>query len=162
MGKNILAIGMIIKNIDDYIKTLRNLFPEYKFNLNYQGCGWCRIFVLYDGCSLGRINFQPVDDNGNRKLYGFKHYKHDNYEYANEDRFFYQFDIYRYTQKLVDIKPLVEKAKIMKLEKIAEIEANRVKLGPKKRKRIERNWMGKFRELIWKECNYGAVNEKPH
>ncbi len=151
---------MNIGNVDSFVESVRKAFPEYEFDLQWQGKDlkvgrpWARAFILIpdysDGIpfSLGRINFQPVAEGG-WKIYRVKQYKPSDIEYDPKDAFFYQFDLWVLTGERIDIDSLVEEAKALKLQKIAAIEQWR-KEHPKekKRARINRQWMPELRKMV--------------
>lgn len=151
--------------IDDlklFTLSLAAAFPEYKFDLNYQGAGWARVFVIYHGVSLGRINFQPTDD-GKHAVYGVKHYKPYDYEYSKEDSFFYQVGTWIATGKRIEIDHLVEIAKANKLKKIEEHKKWREEhplkqcvrtdgtIASRGRAKLSTSWKGEFSRLVDEE-----------
>lgn len=156
-----LACESKIINIPGFLQRLKVGFSLYDFELQWQGKdlkigeAWARAFVQTMGecegervpISLGRINFQPVAL-GEWAIYGVKHYKPCDYDYAPEDAFFYQFDTWCKTGKIVEIDHLVDQAKEVRHQHIVEIMAKRASLPPKKRRRVSQNWMGDFRRLV--------------
>ena len=151
-----------ISNLTAFVDGMQKAFPRYTFDLNFQGGGWARCFVLYDGVSLGRINFQPAE-NG-YSFYGIKHYKPYDYEYSAEDAFFYQFRFWLETGIIINIDNLVEQAKLNKQKKTEGIlqwraeHPTKLVLNKKKgrmqhasRGRISTSWKGELGRLIEEE-----------
>ena len=147
-------------NLQEFIKELRKDFPEYTFKTNPQGNGWFRIFICHDEISLGRINFQSKNNDGNYNIYGMKFYKPFDYEYEERDDIFYQFYSWVENKQRIEISHLVTKAKQIKQDKIQELEKWRKenskydkKGNLKSRPKLSKNWMGEFRKLVTEELN---------
>lgn len=150
------------------VKDLKDAFPDYQFQLDRAGAGWFRIFVKSERSyeserlwvTLGRVS---VDPNGPLWL---KHYKPRDYPFEMEDRFFYLFWAWEQTRQVpqVDFLAVVGKAKLKKRMRIEDIEEWR-KQNPhpqgKRRRKIDRNWMGMFRDLVSEEIA-AEVGEGSH
>jgi hypothetical protein len=148
----------MITNINAYLEELRNAFPKYEFSLQKQGSDWCRAFVSYDGVTLGRLNFEPCGDG--HTLYGLKHYKSSDYEYEDQDEFFYQFSIWSETGKIISMRPLVTKAINNKLKDLAHKKQWRIdNPSQKKRRPLDKNYMGELRKLVCNELTKLVCNE---
>jgi hypothetical protein len=141
---------------------LKEGFPEYEFNFQVQGNGWCRAFILHDKISLGRINFKPILNS--HEIYGIKHYKPNDYEYEIRDDIFYVGMVYLITNKRIPIQHLVQIAKQRKKkinkEKLEWREKNPMPIkrydengNPirRRRRKLETNWMSEFRKLVQQE-----------
>lgn len=151
--------------LNEFIQELKEFFPEYSFEKNMQGAGWARIFVKYNGVTLGRINFEP--DNSKEfvfKLYGTKHYKPYEYNYKNIDDFFLTFYLWFKRGIRLGFDDLVSVAKKQCKEKVDGIKKWR-KENPKydrngnliTRPKIRTSWMNVFRKLVrerMKEMDY--------
>jgi hypothetical protein len=144
--------------IEKFLNKLRKDFKEYTFNLDIQGGGWRRIFILHDGVTLGRINFKPISSNFlEHEIYGVKNYKPYSYNYTHEDKIFWIFDFYLKNGSVPEIDDLVVIAQKMRKDKNDEIrnkrrEINRKrKFEGKKKKgfhRLSESWMPEFRKLV--------------
>jgi hypothetical protein len=137
-------------NIEKFTDDLQRSFPAYHFDKVRVGSGWFRIFVLYQGVTLGRINLEPKGQG--HEIYGLKFYKR-NGDFEPRDRFFYLFSPWLKTGKvpLIAFEKLVFRAKQIKKEKVAELEEIRSRT-PKKRRALSKEWMGEFRKLVQEEC----------
>ena len=147
--------------VEDFINKLRIGFPDYTFDYHIQGGGWCRAFILYNGISLGRFNFEP---NGtDHKLYGYKHYKPHDYNYEKDDDIFYLWDLWVDKEVRPDISklvPLAQENRMIKINQVRQWRKEHPKpmntrpdgvVCEKSRARISTNWMGEFRKLVEQE-----------
>ena len=142
--------------IKEYIEKLKEGFPEYNFEIQPPNSGYSRVFVKYNGVALGRLSFKGDE------FTHHKFYKKPDYEYESRDAFFYLYDYYIKTGKLIDLDRLVPIAKTQRNERITEIIEARA-ANPKydkegnlrARKRISSDWMPFFRRLISEEMYYG-------
>ena len=155
-------------SIEGYLIEIKQAFPEYEFHLEKQGHGWYRAFVIYDGVSLGRINFEPIN-NGWRLYPGTpKYYKPSDYEYNKMDDFFYQFHHWTKTENRISIDHLIPIAKEnirirnrkqweWRIDNPLPLDKNG---NQRHRKKLCSNWMGEFRRLVREECiKIGGNNE---
>jgi len=148
--------------IETFKTALESAFPEYRFKPVRAGRGWVRIFVQHEGVQLGRISMEPTA--GGHAVNSVKFYKKSDYEFEPRDRFFYLIHAWLDTGKVpdVDFDALVAQAKQNKAEFVASQtawrEANPIfkteidedgepHTVQKKRRRLDRSWMGEFRKL---------------
>lgn len=128
-----------IASFSKFLAEITEAFPAYTFVLNKQGQDlyvaehWYRIFILHEGCSIGRINFKPTLPK-HWLIYGYKSYKPYDYEYSAEDMIFYT--LWLKTRKIVDSNIFVEEAKKIRQEKINKILENRQNLVHKRRPKV--------------------------
>jgi hypothetical protein len=121
-----------------------------------------RCFVLYEGVSIGRIDFLPVV--GGYSLYKIEFYKPSEYEYASDDDFFYQFEFWFATGKIINVNALVDQAKINKWKKIEEkrqwrkenptklvLNKRTGEMVHKSRTKLTTSWKGELQRLIEEE-----------
>jgi hypothetical protein len=156
-----------IVNCKEFRDQLAQAFPEYVFNLGRAGAGWIRVFILYQGVTLGRFSLRQVK--GGHEVYTLKHYKPRGMSYKSEDRFFYLYGVWETTGKVpsIDFCALIEKAKDLKDKDLAKKQKWRdMNPAPWKayigedgkkhwktnsRPKLNRNWMSTFYGLIYEE-----------
>jgi hypothetical protein len=146
----------LITRLKVFVEELGAAFPAYEFELYDRGKGtssrWRTIYIFSeeDGekISRGRVTLQEIEHEV-WSVYYVKRYKPWDYEYDPSDAFFYAFDTWFDTRKVIDVNALVPLAKENRIKKMAEVQAWRDEHPTeKKRAAISESWTGELSRLV--------------
>lgn len=142
----------MVLDMKSFLPLLKKDFPQYGFELDKQGAGWCRIFITYDGVSIGRLNFQPAKNVRNaHTYYGSKCYGAGDYPYTDGQAIFTQIDFWIRHGVILTFADLIPKAKRLERDHFYRVMKWREENPKKKggRPRIQRNWSNYFHRLVY-------------
>lgn len=164
--------------LNQFVVKLQTAFPTYHFRTDGLGTGYAnaRVYVEHQGIQLGGISLRPiVSGSKHYEVFGWRHYKPDDYPFELCDRFFYLFPGWLRTGRMpeIDFVSLVVQAKQNILRrnaaqmdwraanpkyKLFEVDSVGVcRPVIKKRKALCKKWMGEFRKLCALEDTHTVI-----